>query len=103
MMKQQLLFKKMVTGIKNAYIKRFANNKWMSEGTKQNAIKKVNNIVSVIGYKDNLANPVIVSPENGGTYFNNSVRIRTGRMLFTNRFRKKKTNRRRTKAKKRST
>ena len=48
----------------------------MSEGTKQNAIKKVNNIVSVIGYKDNLANPVIVSPENGGTYFNNSVRIK---------------------------
>lgn len=67
---------KMVTDIKNAYIKRFKNNTWMSEETKQNAIKKVNNIVSVIGYKDNLANPVIVAPENGGTYFNNSVRIK---------------------------
>ena len=67
---------KMVTDIKNAYIKRFENNTWMSEETKQNAIKKVNNIVSVIGYKDNLANPVIVAPENGGTYFNNSVRIK---------------------------
>lgn len=67
---------KMVTDIKNAYIKRFENNTWMSDETKKNAIKKVNNIVSVIGYKDNLANPMIVSPENGGTYFNNSVRIK---------------------------
>lgn len=67
---------KMVDDIKAAYIKRFENNTWMSDETKQNAIKKVNNIVSNIGYKDNVANPVIVSPENGGTYFNNSVRIK---------------------------
>lgn len=66
---------KMVDDIKAAYIKRFENNTWMSDETKQNAIKKVNNIVSNIGYKDNVSNPVIVSPENGGTYFNNSVRI----------------------------
>lgn len=67
---------KMVTDLKNAYIKRFENNTWMSDETKQNAIKKINNIVSNIGYQDDLAYPTIVSPENGGTYFNNRGRIK---------------------------
>ncbi|MGN0178598.1 MAG: M13-type metalloendopeptidase, partial [Monoglobaceae bacterium] len=65
----------MVTDIWNAYIKRFENNSWMSEETKKNAIKKIENMVAVIGYPDNYEFPDIIPVEEGGTYFKNILNI----------------------------
>lgn len=66
---------KMVNDILAAYRARFEKNTWMSEETKKNAIKKLDNMAVNIGYTEVSSSPVILSPENGGTYFNNMVRI----------------------------
>lgn len=66
----------MMDQIWNAYIERFKKNTWMSEETKENAIKKINNMVAVIGYPDNYDFPEIVAPEDGGTYFKNVINIK---------------------------
>lgn len=66
---------KMTTDIWDAYKKRFEKNTWMSEETKKNAIKKIENMVAVIGYPDNYEFPDIVSVDDGGTMFKNSLNI----------------------------
>ena len=65
----------MVEDFWNAYEKRLGSCEWLSEETKENAIKKITNMVAVIGYPDNYDFPTIVPPSEGGTYFNNQVRI----------------------------
>ncbi len=65
----------MVGEIWDEYKKVFENNTWMSEETKQNAIKKIENMVAVIGYPDNYEFPTIKSPEQGGTVFSNTVSV----------------------------
>ena len=66
----------MMDEIWDAYFKRFENNEWMSEETKEGAIKKINNMQAVIGYPDNYEFPEILSPEEGGTYFSNVISIK---------------------------
>ena len=65
----------MVDEFWDAYEKRLGSCEWLSEETKANAIKKITNMVAVIGYPDNYDYPTIVPPSEGGTYFNNQVRI----------------------------
>ncbi|NCB32495.1 MAG: M13 family peptidase [Erysipelotrichia bacterium] len=65
----------MIEKIWNAYLARFENNTWMSESTKKAAEEKIYNMVAVIGYPDNLTNPVITSPEDGGTLFSNTISV----------------------------
>ncbi|MGN1115153.1 MAG: M13-type metalloendopeptidase [Candidatus Ornithomonoglobus sp.] len=76
----------MVEEIWNAYITRFENNTWMSEETKANAIKKIENMIAVIGYPDNYNFPEIVSAEEGGTFFKNSLNIAKDQLATTIRF-----------------
>lgn len=58
-----------------AYVDRFEKNEWMSDATKEKAISKIQNMIAVIGYPDNYSFPVIVSPEDGGTYMSNLINI----------------------------
>ena len=60
----------------NAYEKRLGKCEWLSEETRENAIKKLTNIEAVIGYPTNYDFPSIVPPSEGGTYFNNQARIK---------------------------
>lgn len=73
----------MVNEIWDAYIARFKNNTWMEESTKENAIKKIENMIAVIGYPDNYNYPTIVPPAEGGTYFNNVVRVNIDKLNTT--------------------
>ncbi len=57
------------------YIKTFENNTWLDEQTKQNAVDKIKNMIAVVGYPDNYVFPAIISPDEGGTLFNNKMRI----------------------------
>lgn len=70
----------MVEDLWDAYVKRFENNTWMSEETKQNAIKKIDNMLAVIGYPDNYDYPEIISVEDGGTFFKNKLNILKGNL-----------------------
>ena len=70
----------MVEDFWNAYEKRLGSCEWLSEETRENAIKKITNMVAVIGYPDNYDFPTIVPPLEGGTYFNNQVRINRHKM-----------------------
>ena len=67
---------KMVQDIGSAYKKRFENNEWMSEETKKNAIKKLQNMLAVVGYPDNYTFPEIQSIEEGGSLFSNTLSIK---------------------------
>ena len=66
----------MIHDIGNAYKKRFENNEWMSEETKKNAIKKLQNMLAVVGYPDNYTYPEIQSIEEGGSLFSNTLSIK---------------------------
>lgn len=70
----------MVEDLWDAYTKRFENNTWMSEETKQNAIKKIDNMLAVIGYPDNYDYPEIISVEDGGTFFKNKLNVLKGNL-----------------------
>ncbi len=65
----------MLDEIWGEYVETFEKNPWMSEETKQNAIKKLANMIAVIGYPDNYEFPTITSPEQGGTVFSNTVSV----------------------------
>ncbi len=67
----------------DGYVDVISNCEWMSEETKQNALKKIENMIAVVGYPDNYNPPVIVSPENGGTYYSNYINIKKNDMLDT--------------------
>ncbi|MEG2571047.1 MAG: M13 family metallopeptidase, partial [Clostridia bacterium] len=66
----------MIDEIWNAYIKRFSKSDWMSDKTKENAIKKIHNMIAVIGYPDNYVFPKITAPSEGGTYLSNIISIK---------------------------
>lgn len=74
---------KMVKDFWDAYINRFENNTWMSDETKQNAIKKIKNMVAVVGYPDNYDYPEIISVEDGGTFFRNMLNILKNNLATT--------------------
>ena len=48
----------------------------MDEATKENALKKLYNIVAVIGYPDNYNFPTIVPMSEGGSLFSNTLNIK---------------------------
>ena len=66
----------MIQDIADAYAERFKNNTWMAEETKENALKKLDNIVAVIGYPDNYTFPEITSVSEGGTLFSNTLSVK---------------------------
>ena len=66
---------KMVEIIWEAYIKRFEANTWMTESTKEAAIKKIENMICLIAYHDDLVMPEILSAKEGGTIFKNNINI----------------------------
>ena len=66
----------MIQQIADAYAERFKNNSWMDEATKENALKKLYNIVAVIGYPDNYNFPTIVPMSEGGSLFSNTLNIK---------------------------
>ena len=65
----------MIMEIGDAYLKRFQNNTWMAEETKANAIKKLENMLAVIGYPDNYTFPEITPISEGGSLFSNTLSI----------------------------
>ena len=67
---------KMVQDIGQAYLNRFRNNSWMTEETKKNAIKKLENMLAVIGYPDNYTFPEITPVSEGGSLFSNTLSIK---------------------------
>lgn len=75
--KQNVL--KMVRDIIDVYKDRIKNIDWMSESTKEKAIKKLDKMNIKIGYPDSfdsyLDNTEIKSAEEGGSYFNNILEI----------------------------
>lgn len=71
---------KMIRDIWDAYVKRFEVNEWMDDNTREAAIKKIKNMVAVIGYPDNLVSPEIAAMEDGGTLFNNIIRVNQANM-----------------------
>lgn len=66
----------MIQDIGEAYYNRFQNNTWMAEETKQNALKKLDNMLAVIGYPDNYTFPEITPMSEGGTLFSNTLNIK---------------------------
>lgn len=66
----------MIQQIADAYAERFKNNPWMDEATKENALKKLYNIVAVIGYPNNYNFPTIVPMSEGGSLFSNTLNIK---------------------------
>jgi predicted metalloendopeptidase len=70
--------KKMIDNIILAYQNRINNLTWMSAETKKKAIEKLNKIDIKIGYPDkwkDYSALTILSPADGGTYFDNSKKI----------------------------
>ena len=60
----------------DTYLERLQNNTWMSEETKANAIKKLVNMVVVVGYPDNYTFPEITPMSEGGSLFSNTLSIK---------------------------
>lgn len=62
------------------YKERIGALTWMSDTTKAAALKKLDTLMIKVGYPDSFACPAdqaeIVSPENGGSYFDNTVRLK---------------------------
>ena len=75
--KQDVL--KMVEDIISVYKKRIGNLTWMSDETKEKAIRKLDSMKIKIGYPDNwdsyLDNVAIKSVSDGGSYFENMLAI----------------------------
>ncbi len=70
--------KEMIAYLQKAYTKRIQDLPWMSEDTKQKAIKKVNSLQIKIGYPDkwkDYSKLDIKSPKDGGTYFDNNLAV----------------------------
>ncbi|WP_026709640.1 M13 family metallopeptidase [Flavobacterium filum] len=70
--------RKMIQNVFLAYENRINNLPWMAKSTRENAIAKLNKINVKIGYPDkwkDYSKVVIVSPTQGGTYFDNMKNI----------------------------
>jgi putative endopeptidase len=69
---------KMIKNVIRAYQTRISNLTWMSPETKTKAIEKLNKIAIKIGYPDkwkDYSALTILSPKEGGNYFNNIVNL----------------------------
>ena len=66
----------MIINIGDAYLERFQNNTWMAEETKANAIKKLENMLAIVGYPDNYTFPEITPISEGGSLFSNTLSIK---------------------------
>ncbi|MBR5786323.1 MAG: S-layer homology domain-containing protein [Clostridia bacterium] len=66
----------MIMNIGDAYLERFQNNTWMAEETKANAIKKLENMLAIVGYPDNYTFPEITPISEGGSLFSNTLSIK---------------------------
>ena len=64
-----------VADIWMAYQARFDNNTWLDEATRENAKKKLDNMMVVLAYPDNYIYPEILSHAEGGTYLTNVCAI----------------------------
>lgn len=65
----------MIANVMKAYENRIDGLPWMTKGTKEKGKEKLNKLTVKIGYPDkwkDYAALEVVSPENGGTYFENS-------------------------------
>lgn len=70
--------KKMIDNLFLAYENRINNLPWMAQSTKDNAKAKLRKFTVKIGYPDkwkDYSKVTIISPKDGGTYFENSQRI----------------------------
>jgi len=70
--------KEMIVNLQKAYKQRIKNLSWMSAETKQKAIEKVDRLQVKIGYPDkwkDYSKMQIKSPNDGGTYFTNSLNV----------------------------
>ncbi len=65
----------MIGDILGEYSNIIESNAWLSDQAKQTAQNKIENMKTVIGRFENGSSPMIISPDEGGTYFNNSMRI----------------------------
>lgn len=68
----------MIKNVMLAFENRINNLPWMAKATKQNAVTKLNKLTVKIGYPDkwkDYSALTITAPENGGSYFDNSVSI----------------------------
>lgn len=68
----------MIEYVKKAYEKRINNLEWMSEETKEKAIKKLNGMTIKIGYPDkwkDYSDLDVKSPKDGGTLFDNMLAV----------------------------
>ena len=69
---------KMIKNVILAFENRINNLSWMSTETKRSAIQKLNKSIVKIGYPDkwkDYSALTIVSPANGGSFFENNIRI----------------------------
>ena len=65
----------MIANVMKAYENRIDRLPWMSKGTKEKGKEKLNKLTVKIGYPDkwkDYSKLEVISPENGGTYFENS-------------------------------
>lgn len=70
--------KEMIGYLQKAYKERISKLSWMSDETKQKAIKKVESLQIKIGYPDkwkDYSQLTIKSPEEGGSYFENDMAV----------------------------
>ena len=72
-----------VRDIWKAYSDRLENNTWLSEKARKNALKKLEDMMAVIGYPDNYNFPDIQAVFDGGTYFNNIIKIKQNELQTT--------------------
>lgn len=66
--------------ISKAYSELFDANEWMDDETKENAKKKLDYMIAVIGYPDNYGFADITPRSEGGTYFKNLIGIKKEEM-----------------------
>ncbi|MCO6174884.1 M13 family metallopeptidase [Flavobacterium sp. NRK F10] len=69
----------MIANVMKAFENRIDRLPWMTKETKENAKLKLNKLTVKIGYPDkwkDYSKLTVTSPENGGTYFENTIRYR---------------------------
>lgn len=70
----------MVQDILEVYRRRLENNSWLSETTKERALRKLDALGVKVGYPDSWESPLdgaeITPPEEGGSYFENQINIK---------------------------
>lgn len=78
---EKLEIVELINKIKDYYIKTINSSNWLSDATKQEAIKKINNLTTNVGYvqKDDFENPSkLIREENGGNLLSNYILLYQG-------------------------